>query len=77
MANVFQSLEAERPMNVVIRQEIYEDLKPQSRNEDWCGVYKLRRALFLHDGNSEGAWEGLAAGPVCWKRGVPGLESLP
>lgn len=36
--HVFQSHEAEQPMEMVIRQDIYEDLQPQGGNQDWCGV---------------------------------------
>lgn len=38
---------------------------------------KVRRALFLHDGYSEAAWEGPAAGPVCWNSETrrPGVQA--
>ena len=56
-------------MGKVIRQDIYEDSKLQRRNEDWCGVSRRASGAFsCRLGNSEGPWEGLAAGPLCWKR---------
>ncbi len=60
-------------MATVIRQDIYEDLKPQDKNQDWCGVSLCVGRFSCMLGNSEGPWEGLAAGDRCGgSEGSPG-----
>ena len=57
-------------MAVVIRQEIYEDLKLQSWVSGLVWGIAAPDAFPACWGNSEGRWEGFAAGPECWKREV-------
>lgn len=60
---MFQSHEAEGPVEMVIRQVIYEDLKPQGRNQDLGVGYSCASGAFPACwGNSEASWAGLAAG---------------
>ncbi len=77
---MFQNHEAEPPMATVIRQDIYEDLKPQDKNQDWCGVSLCVGRFSCMLGNSEGPWEGLAAGTAVMEakgpRGIP-VRALP
>ena len=48
---------------MVIRQVIYEDLKPQGRNQDLVVGYSCASGAFPACwGNSEASWAGLAAG---------------
>ena len=59
---MFQSHEAEPPMEMVIRQDIYEDLKPQGGIRIGVGYNCASGAFPAGWGNSEGSWEGFAAG---------------
>ena len=64
---MFQNHEAEQPMAMVIRQDIYEDLTGIR-----IGVgYRLCVGRFpCILGNSVAGWRRTNRGPECWKRGV-------
>ena len=47
---MFQSHEAERPVEMVIRQVIYEDVKPQGKESGLVWGIAAHRALSLHAG---------------------------